>query len=71
MYFKLTILSSCVFMRSSGRHNAHYGLKTNDVFSKTCVKRSLKNSKIDKTNILMTNCTLMKVESIAEILQYF
>ena len=43
------------------------------VYSKTCVKRSLK---IDKTKILMTNISLMKVESIAEcehsgILQYF
>ena len=41
--------------------------------SKTCVKRP---PKIDKTNILMTNGSLMKVESIAEcspwsILQYF
>ena len=41
--------------------------------SKTCVKRPLK---IDKTKILMTNGTLMKVKSIAEcskgsILQYF
>ena len=45
------------------------------LYSKTCVKQSLK---IDKTNILMTNGSLMKVESIAEcspcpwsILQYF
>ena len=43
------------------------------VYSKTCVKRTLK---IDKTKILMTNGSLMKVESIAEcspwsILQYF
>ena len=42
------------------------------VFSKTCVKRPLKN----RHNILMTNGSLMKVESIAEcstwnILQYF
>ena len=38
--------------------------------SKTCVKKS--HSKIDTTNILMTNGSLMKVESIAEsILQYF
>ena len=42
-------------------------------YSKTCLKRSLKN---DKTKILMTNCNLIKVESIAEcspwyILQYF
>ena len=32
-------------------------------YSKTCVKRPLK---IDKTNILMTSASLMKVESIAE-----
>ena len=43
------------------------------LFSKTCVKQSLK---IDKTKILMTNGSLMKVESIAEcspwsIPQYF
>ena len=42
-------------------------------YSKTCVKRPLK---IDKTNILMTNGSSMKVKSIAEcspwsILQYF
>ena len=34
------------------------------IYSKTCVKRPLK--KKDKTNILMTNGSLMKVESIAE-----
>ena len=44
-----------------------------DKYSKTCVKRPLK---IDNTKILMTNCSLMKVECIAEcslwsILQYF
>ena len=43
------------------------------VYSKTCVKRPLK---IDKTKILMTNGSLMKVERVAEcspwsILQYF
>ena len=43
------------------------------MYSKTCLKRSLK---IDKTNILMTNGSLMKVKGIAEcspwsILQYF
>ena len=43
------------------------------VYSKTCVNG---HSKIDKTKILMTNGSLMKVESIAEcslwsILQYF
>ena len=32
-------------------------------YSKTCVKRPLKK---DKTKILMTNGSLMKVESIAE-----
>ena len=37
-------------------------------YSKTCVKRSLKNN---KTKILMTTGSLMKVESIAEHLQYF
>ena len=37
-------------------------------YSKTCVKRSLKN---DETKILMTTGSLMKVESIAEHLQYF
>ena len=42
-------------------------------YIKTCVKRPLK---IDETNALMTNESLMKVESIAEcsprsILQYF
>ena len=42
-------------------------------FTKTCVKRPLK---IDKAKILMTNGSLMKVQSIAEcspwsILQYF
>ena len=42
-------------------------------YSKTCVKRPLK---IDKTKILMTNGSLIKVESIAEcspcnLLQYF
>ena len=42
-------------------------------YSKTCVSG---RSKIDKTKILMTNGSLMKVESIAEcsplsILQYF
>ena len=44
------------------------------VYSKTCVKRPLK--KKAKTKILMTNGSLMKVESIAKcspwsILQYF
>ena len=34
-----------------------------DTYSKTCVKRPLK---INKTKILMTNDSLMKVESIAE-----
>ena len=43
------------------------------IYSKTCVKRPLK---IDKTNILITNGSLMKVTSIAEcsacsILQWF
>ena len=43
------------------------------IFSKTRLKQQLK---IDKTKILMTNGSLMKVESIAEcslwsILQYF
>ena len=43
------------------------------MFSKTSLKRPLKK---DKTKILMTNGSLMKVESIAEcspwsILQYF
>ena len=43
------------------------------IYSKTCVKRPLKNR---KTEILMTNGSLMKIESIAEcspwsILQYF
>ena len=33
------------------------------MYSKTCVKR---NSKIDKTKILMTNGSLMTVESVAE-----
>ena len=33
------------------------------LYSKTCVKRLLK---IDKTNVFMTNGSLMKVESIAE-----
>ena len=42
-------------------------------YSKTCLKRPLKT---DNTKILMTNGSLMKVESIAEcspwsILQYF
>ena len=42
-------------------------------YSKTCLKRPLKNR---QTKILMTNGSLMKVESIAEcspwsILQYF
>ena len=42
-------------------------------YCKTCVKRPLK---IDKTNVLMTTGSLIKVESIAEcslwsILQYF
>ena len=32
-------------------------------YSKTCTKRPLK---IDKTNILITNVSLMKVQSIAE-----
>ena len=45
----------------------------NQPYSKTYVKLPLKK---DKTNILMTNGSLMKVESIAEcsawsILQYF
>ena len=35
----------------------------NEIYSKTCVKRPLK---IDKTKILMTNGSLMKVEIIAE-----
>ena len=43
------------------------------MYSKTCVNG---HSKIDKTKILMTNSSLMKIESIAEwspwsILQYF
>ena len=43
------------------------------LYSITCLKRSLK---IDKTNILMTNGSLIKVHIIAEcspwsILQYF
>ena len=33
-------------------------------YSKTCVKRQLK--KVDEIKILMTNGSLMKVESIAE-----
>ena len=33
------------------------------VYSKTCLKRSLKT---DKTKVLKTNGSLMKVESIAE-----
>ena len=44
----------------------------------TCIRKNCLNgySKIDKTKILMTNGSLMKVESIAEcspwsILQYF
>ena len=36
-----------------------------NVYSKTCVKRPLK---IDKTKVLMTPGSLMKVESIAECL---
>ena len=45
----------------------------NYIYSKTCLKQPLK---IDKTKILMTNGSLMNVESIAEcspwsILQYF
>ena len=45
-----------------------------DIIQKTCVKRPLTQKK-DKTNILMANGSLMKVESIAEcspwsILQY-
>ena len=36
-----------------------------DLYSETCVI-SYGNSKIDKTNTLMTNGSLMKVESIAE-----
>ena len=47
--------------------------KVNVKYSKTCVKRPFKSR---KTNILMSNGSLMKVESIAEcptwsILQYF
>ena len=38
------------------------------IYSKTCVKRPLK---IDKTNILMTNSSLMKVESFAECSPFF
>ena len=45
-------------------------------YSKTCVKRAYSHSQIDKTKILMTNGSLMKVKSIAKcslwsILQYF
>ena len=45
------------------------------IYSKTCLKRPRKKKK-DKTQILMTNGSLMQVESIAEcapwsILQYF
>ena len=38
------------------------------VYSKTCVKWPLK---IDKTKILMTNGSLMKVKSVAECSPYF
>ena len=54
--------------------NRNVNFKFNDRnYSKTCVKGPLK---IDKTKILMTNGSLMKVESNAEcskggILQYF
>ena len=37
------------------------------VYSKTCEKQPLK---IDKTKILMTNCCLMKVNSIAECYEH-
>ena len=39
-----------------------------DIYSKTCVKRSLE---IDKTKVLMTNGSLMKIESIAECCNTF
>ena len=42
--------------------------KNSKKYSKTCVKRPLK---IDKTKILMTNGSLMKVKSIAEFCNTF
>ena len=71
----------CVFADSSEPLLVTYAINTKTPmrwfnYSKTCLKRPLK---IDKTKILMTNGSLMKVESIVEcskgspwsILQYF
>ena len=56
-------------LRNSTKQKVHVGSQ----YSKTCLKQPLKK---DKTKILITNSSLMKVERIAEcspwsILQYF
>ena len=57
MIFKLCCKKNPItFSFAKHMHSAEYG--------KTCVKQPLK--KIDKTKILMTNGSLMKVKSIAE-----
>ena len=62
--YSLGTLSFCWFLPS---------MSPSPIYSKTCLNSHLK---IDKTKILMTNGSKMKVESIAEcsprsILQYF
>ena len=49
-------------------HDIVYGIYNLDLWSSLCTVKPVRNghSKIDKTKILMTNSSLMKVESIAE-----
>ena len=61
MYFRLLISMICFILFITDQ--SRYTLPLNIKFSKTCLKRP---RKIDNTNILMTNGSLMKVESIAE-----
>ena len=61
-YFQKLFTPCLVYMHLLENQKCNY-LNNIWMYSKTCVKRLLK---IDKTNILMTNGSFMKVESIAE-----
>ena len=54
---------ACAFTNPYEKHMFTSGRRFAIAYSKTCVKPSLK---IDKTKILNTNGSLMKVKSIAE-----
>ena len=71
----LTLIKIYILQLVYELHKTESTCRYSSQYSKTCLKQPLKN---DKTKILITNCGLMMVKSIAEcfpspwcILQYF